>query len=150
MSTQPNGRAVQATGGPGGHGASRIAEVAITALALGVLGLFSPVLFLMGGASIAALVLGYLAKARIEGSGGPHWAGGVALAAVMVGWVGVVGSAFFVAWLVANLCFFTCSSATDWTTPSVAGGIALLVAAVVHRMLWRRRSRAGGQASEES
>jgi hypothetical protein len=124
--------------------------VAIAALALGVLGLLFPRLFLMGGASIAALVLGYLAIARMERSGGPHWAAGVALAAVTVGWVGVVGSAFFVAWLVANLCFFTCPSATNWTTPSVAGGIALLVAAAVHRTLWRRRSRAGGQASEES
>ena len=79
-----------------------------------------------------------------------HWVGGVALAAVMVGWAGMVGSAFFVAWLVANLCFFTCPSVTNWTAPSMAGGIALLVAAVVHRALWRPRSPAGGQASEES
>ena len=150
MSTQPNGRAVRTTGGSGRQGVSRVGDAAIAALALGVLGLFFPVVFIFGSASIAALALGYLAKARMDGSGGPRWTGGVALAAVMVGWVGVVGSAFFIGWLAANLCFFTCPSTTNWTTPSLAGGIALVVAAVVHRALWRRRSRDGGQGSQES
>src|SRR5438445_9750862 len=93
MSTQPNGRAVRATGGSGSQGVSRVGDAAIAALALGVLGLFFPVVFIFGSASIAALALGYLAKARMDGSGGPRWTGGVALAAVMVGWAAGAGPA---------------------------------------------------------
>src|SRR2546421_10640834 len=107
MSTQPNGRAVRTTGGSGRRGVSRVGDAAIAGLALGVLGLFFPVAFIFGSASIAALALGYLAKARMDGSGGPRWTGGVALAAVVVGWGGGGGPAFLIGWLAATPGCFT-------------------------------------------
>jgi hypothetical protein len=50
-----------------------------------------------GLGSIAALVTGYIAKSSIDRSGGREGGRGLALAGIILGWVGVVGLA---AWIV--------------------------------------------------
>lgn len=55
---------------------------AVAALVLGILWLFWV-------GSILALVFGYIAKSQIDGSGGAHGGRGLAIAGIVLGWVGV-------------------------------------------------------------
>jgi Domain of unknown function (DUF4190) len=60
--------------------------LAIASLVLGIAGL---VFYVCGIASILALVFGYMAKGQIDQSGGTQQGRGMAIAGIIMGWIGV-------------------------------------------------------------
>lgn len=110
VGTEPNSAAVGisgepgATGAPGGatlaYGAARARpqpkanSTATLALVFGIVGL------LIGILSVPALVLGYSARGQIDRSGGEQGGRGMAMAGIVLGWVGAV---FWVVWLILLL-----------------------------------------------
>jgi Domain of unknown function (DUF4190) len=78
-----------ASGQPGGYGSQstpRTNGLAIAALVLGIAGLvFNP----CGVASILALVFGYMAKGQIDRAPETQGGGGMAIAGIILGWIGV-------------------------------------------------------------
>jgi hypothetical protein len=79
---RPDGRA-QATEGPGAALApTETNGFAVASLVLGIV-------WLMGLGSILALVFGYIAKDQIDRSDGRQTGRGMAVAGIVLGWVGV-------------------------------------------------------------
>ena len=72
-------------GGPPQGGVGRVAETNGLAIASLVLG----IVWLMGLGSILALIFGYVAKSQIDRSGGWQTGRGLAIAGIVLGWVGV-------------------------------------------------------------
>lgn len=56
---------------------------------LAIAGMVLGILWVWWIGSILALVFGYVAKGQIEASGGKQLGGGMAIAAIVLGWVGV-------------------------------------------------------------
>ena len=63
--------------------------MAIAAMVLGIVWIY-------GIGSILALVFGYSAKRQIDGSGGRESGRGMAVAGIVLGWVGVAGLIFLI------------------------------------------------------
>jgi hypothetical protein len=100
VGTEPQSTAVGISGGPGaratpGSGApspgagsarpeSKTNGSATAALVFGILGL------LIGILSVPALVFGYSARRQIDRSGGVHGGRGMAIAGIVLGWIGAV------------------------------------------------------------
>jgi hypothetical protein len=74
--------------------------LAIAALVLGILWLY-------GVGSILALIFGYVAKSQIDASGGTQQGRGMAVAGIVLGWVGVGGLILMI--LLAAAAFSTAS-----------------------------------------
>lgn len=68
---------------------------AIASLVLGLV-------WLMGVGSILALVFGYIAKSQIDRSGGRQTGRGLAVAGIVLGWVGVAALIGMIALMVAG------------------------------------------------
>jgi Domain of unknown function (DUF4190) len=66
---------------------------AIASFVLGILGITGP-LFLIG--PILALVFGYMGRRQIDQSGGAEWGHGLAVAGIVLGWVGLGLTVLFV------------------------------------------------------
>ncbi|MCA1726692.1 MAG: DUF4190 domain-containing protein, partial [Actinobacteria bacterium] len=76
-----------ATGSPGGGAAAaplRTNGLAITSLVLGIV-------WIWGIGSVLALVFGYMGRNQIDRSGGTQGGRGLAIAGIVLGWVGVAG-----------------------------------------------------------
>lgn len=71
--------------------------VQITTNGFAVASLVLGIVWAMGIGSILALVFGYVAKSQIEQSGGRQTGSGMAIAGIVLGWVGV---GFLVLWIV--------------------------------------------------
>lgn len=67
---------------------------AIASLVLGIV-------WMMGVGSILALVFGYIAKSQIDRSGGTQTGRGIAVAGIVLGWVGVA----FILLMIASMTF---------------------------------------------
>ena len=110
VGTEPHSTAVGISGGPGAtatlgtdapaHGsggtrpASKTNGSATAALVFGILGL------LIGILSVPALVFGYSARRQIDGSGGEQGGRGMAIAGIVLGWIGAV---LWAIWLILLL-----------------------------------------------
>jgi hypothetical protein len=110
VGTEPNSAAVGISGRPGAtetpasaalaYGAAgarpqpKANSTATLALVFGIVGL------LVGILSVPALVLGYSARGQIDRSGGQLSGRGMAMAGIVLGWVGAV---FWVVWLIRLL-----------------------------------------------
>ncbi len=108
VGTEPHSTAVGISGGPGatlGSGApspgagsarpeSKTNGSATAALVFGILGL------LIGILSVPALVFGYSARRQIDGSGGVQGGRGMAIAGIVLGWIGAV---LWAVWLILLL-----------------------------------------------
>lgn len=89
------------TGGPPGAYQPQTNGMAIASLIFGILGL----LILYGIGAVLALVFGYVAKGQIKRSQGMQTGNGLALAGIIMGWIGVVITILFVALVVAGVLF---------------------------------------------
>jgi hypothetical protein len=69
--------------------------MAVASLVLGIL-------FIYGIGSILALVFGYQAKAQIDRSGGHETGRGMAIAGIVLGWIGVAGLLILIIVLIAT------------------------------------------------
>ncbi|HEX2031651.1 MAG TPA: DUF4190 domain-containing protein [Actinomycetota bacterium] len=69
---------------------------AIASLVLGIVGILG--LWLIG--PILALVFGYMGKGQIDRSGGVEQGRGMAIAGIVLGWVGIVWSIAMAAWMI--------------------------------------------------
>jgi hypothetical protein len=110
VGTEPHSTAVGISGGPGatatlGSGApspgagsarpeSKTNGSATAALVFGILGL------LIGILSVPALVFGYSARRQIDGSGGVQGGRGMAIAGIVLGWI---GAGLWAVWLILLL-----------------------------------------------
>jgi hypothetical protein len=110
VGTEPHSTAVGISGGPGAtatlgsdapaHGSggtrqeSKTNGSATAALVFGILGL------LIGILSVPALVFGYSARRQIDGSGGVQGGRGMAIAGIVLGWIGAV---LWAIWLILLL-----------------------------------------------
>lgn len=77
------------------EGHQQVAQAATNGFA--VASLVLGIVWAMGIGSILALVFGYVAKSQIESSGGKQTGAGMAIAGIVLGWVGV---GFIVLWVV--------------------------------------------------
>ena len=68
---------------------ARTNGMAIASLVLGILWMY-------GIGAILALVFGYLAKGQIDRSAGAQSGRGLAIAGIVLGWIGVAGTAFII------------------------------------------------------
>lgn len=107
VGTEPRSTEVGISGGPGATAApdagavaygaagarppAKANSTATAALVFGILGL------LIGIFSVPALVLGYSARGQIDRSGGVQGGRGLAIAGIVLGWIGAV---FWVIWLI--------------------------------------------------
>jgi len=71
-----------------------------------VVALVLALLWLLGAGSVGAVLLGRAARREIARSDGRPGGGGIATAAVVLGWVGIVGTLLFVGALVLQLLAF--------------------------------------------
>jgi Domain of unknown function (DUF4190) len=72
--------------GAGYQSGQKTNGLAIAALVLGIAGL---VFYACGVASILALVFGYMSRRQIDESGGTQGGRGMAIAGIIMGWIGV-------------------------------------------------------------
>ena len=72
--------------GSGYQSGQKTNGLAIAALVLGIAGL---VFYACGVASILALVFGYMSRRQIDESGGTQGGRGMAIAGIIMGWIGV-------------------------------------------------------------
>ena len=86
--------AAYADGGTGVRPQPKSNRTAVAALVFGILGM------VLGILSIPALVLGYSAKGQIDRSSGTQGGRGMAVAGIVLGWI---GAAFWVIWLILVL-----------------------------------------------
>lgn len=89
--TAAPGAGVVAYGPAGGRPQAKANGTATAALVFGILGL------LIGILSVPAVVLGYSARGQIDRSGGVQGGRGMAIAGIVLGWIGAV---FWVIWLI--------------------------------------------------
>jgi hypothetical protein len=68
---------------------ARTNGMAVASLVLGILWMY-------GIGAILALVFGYLAKGQIDRSAGAQSGRGLAIAGIVLGWIGVAGTAFII------------------------------------------------------
>jgi Na+-driven multidrug efflux pump len=107
VGTEPHSTEVGISGGPGatvaaGPGAAAYGATAqpkangsaTAALVFGILGL------LIGILSVPALIFGYSAKGQIDRSGGVQGGRGMAIAGIVLGWIGAV---LWAVWLILLL-----------------------------------------------
>ena len=89
------------TGGPPGTYQPQTNGMAIASLIFGILGL----LILYGIGAVLALVFGYVARGQIKRSQGQQTGNGLALAGIVMGWIGVVVTILFIALFAAGIIF---------------------------------------------
>jgi Domain of unknown function (DUF4190) len=70
--------------------------MAITSLVLGILGMVGIIWII---SPILALVFGYIAKGQIDRSGGTQEGRGMAIAGIVLGWVGIAVGIAMIAWI---------------------------------------------------
>lgn len=76
--------------------ATETSGFAVASLVLGIL-------WVMGLGSILALVFGYIAKGQIDASGGRQTGRGMAVAGVVLGWVGVAATIVMIVLMIAGV-----------------------------------------------
>ncbi|MBN2168781.1 MAG: DUF4190 domain-containing protein [Actinobacteria bacterium] len=74
--------------------------MAIASLALGIAGIF---FYVCGVPSILAVVFGYKARSAIRNSGGRLGGDGLALAGIIIGWIGITFTVFFIVMMIVFL-----------------------------------------------
>jgi hypothetical protein len=84
-------RPPEVVAGPGPPGSPYASPVARTN-GLAVASLVMGILWMYGIGAILALVFGYLAKGQISRSGGRETGRGLAIAGIVLGWIGVAGA----------------------------------------------------------
>lgn len=89
------------TGGPPGSYQPQTNGMAIASLVSGILGLT----FVFGIGAVLALVFGYVARGQIKRSQGQQTGSGLAIAGIVMGWIGVVITILFIAFVVAGFVF---------------------------------------------
>jgi hypothetical protein len=70
--------------------------IAIASLILGIIGLLGSFCFIGIPCAIAALITGYKARSSIDASGGRVGGRGLAIAGIVLGWIGIALNALFI------------------------------------------------------
>lgn len=81
--------------------------LAIASMVLGIVWLY-------GIGAVLALIFGYQAKKQIDGSGGRETGRGMAVAGIVLGWVGVAGIVLLIVLFAVS---FNSSSSFEYTYP---------------------------------